>query len=134
MYNDNSDRNNTLPDRIKAIRKAEDLTQAQFSEKTGLSKTLISKLENGERNLSPHSKNAICISLGVNEDYLLHGAGEMFSDKPPTEIINQIAKRYGLCDADKIFLITYLEMDNTAKKYFADFLSKYINNYINYRL
>lgn len=133
MFNGSLD-TGTQAYRIKAIRDALNLSQQAFAERTGNSPALISKLERGERNLTDRMKTSICLTFGVSEKYLMDGVGEMFSNKPHLELINQLAIRFGLSEAEKIFLITYLGLSENTKKACAELLTSFVNDYINSRI
>ena len=47
-----------------------------------MSKTAISRIENGERSLTDQMAKAICSVDGVNETWLKNGIGEMFETRP----------------------------------------------------
>lgn len=68
--------NNSFGDYIKNLRMQKDMTQKEFSEKTGLSASEVSKLENGSRK-KPSAKHLRVIApvLGVPIQELLYRAG-----------------------------------------------------------
>lgn len=68
-----------MNERINKLRKALGLTLEKFGERLGVGKTAISKLEKGERNVTDQMFKSICREFGVNEEWLRHGTGEMFS-------------------------------------------------------
>lgn len=61
---------------IKLLRTQKEMSQKEFAEKTGLSASEVSKLENGERK-KPSAKHLKCIApvLGVSLQDLLYRAG-----------------------------------------------------------
>lgn len=66
----------TQGERVKAIRKAKEMSMEQFGERIGnISKSTISNIENGNRNLTDLMLKSICIEFNVNEDWLRTGAG-----------------------------------------------------------
>lgn len=70
-----------MKDRITALRKDLGMSQAKFAEELSMTRTYISLVENGERNLSARSINDICRLYGVNKDWLENGTGEMYAPK-----------------------------------------------------
>lgn len=63
-------------ERVKAIRKAKEMSMEQFGERIGnISKSTISNIENGNRNLTDLMLKSICSEFNVNEDWLRTGAG-----------------------------------------------------------
>lgn len=77
--------------RIKKLRKELGLTLEKFGEQLGVGKTAISKLENGERNVTEQMFKSICrISWNgkfVNENWLRTGEGDMFLELLPEDEI-----------------------------------------------
>ena len=67
--------------RVKNIRKALNLTQAEFGEKIGLKQNTIATIEIGKRGVTQQLALSICREFGVNLDYLLHGEEPMFAPK-----------------------------------------------------
>ena len=65
----------TQGERVKAIRKAKEMSMEQFGERIGnISKSTISNIENGNRNLTDLMLKSICSEFNVNEDWLRTGA------------------------------------------------------------
>lgn len=66
----------TQGERVKAIRKAKEMSMEQFGERIGnISKSTISNIENGNRSLTDLMLKSICSEFNVNEDWLRTGAG-----------------------------------------------------------
>ena len=66
----------TQGERVKAIRKAKEMSMEQFGERIGnISKSTISNIENGNRNFTDLMLKSICSEFNVNEDWLRTGAG-----------------------------------------------------------
>ena len=59
-----------MNERIRALRKELNLTMEKFGIRLGVGKTAISKLENGERNLTDQMFKSICREFNVSEDWL----------------------------------------------------------------
>lgn len=73
-----------IQERVKALRKHFDLSQAEFGKQLGVSRDVISNLEYGRVAVSDLIINMICAKFGVNEQWLRNGEGEMFP-KPDTD-------------------------------------------------
>ena len=56
--------------KLKELRKKSGLTQEQMAQYMGVDQSLITKLENGSRNLSVTMMDKICDLFGCTEDYL----------------------------------------------------------------
>ena len=69
-----------IGNRIRLLRKAENLTQKDFSKRLLISQSYLSGLENG--NEVPTSKllKLICLEFGVNESWLVNNSGEMYDE------------------------------------------------------
>ena len=68
-----------MKDRIKEIRDALDLSQADFAAKIGVAQTTVAGYEAGARVPRNNIVMLICREFGVNEKWLRTGEGEMFS-------------------------------------------------------
>lgn len=60
-----------IGERLKDLRKMSKLTQEQLANYLNVDQTLITKLENGTRNLNTTLIEKICCLFGCSEDYLL---------------------------------------------------------------
>ena len=70
----------TTGERINNLRKIHlKLTLEEFGNRVGVTKVAISRIENGERNLSDQMCRSICREFHVNETWLRTGEGEMLS-------------------------------------------------------
>lgn len=84
-----------MQNRIKEVRKAAGLSQAEMAKRLSLSRNFVSLLENGERMPSDRTLNDICETFNVNEEWLRTGAGEMFA-QDKDEQLAEMAKEHGL--------------------------------------
>lgn len=66
--------------RIKKLRKALDLTQAEFASRIGTTQNSVANYETGHRNPSSSVINNICKEFHVNETWLRTGSGDMFRE------------------------------------------------------
>lgn len=75
--------------RIKALRNTLHKSQEEFGKYLGLSKSGVSEIEAGRRNVTDQHiimlKN--CSEFNINEDWLRYGKGEMFLEKDIDEEI-----------------------------------------------
>lgn len=65
----------TQGERVKNIRVSLKLTMEKFGERLGVTKTAISRIENGERGLTEQMIKSICREFNVNEDWLRTESG-----------------------------------------------------------
>lgn len=67
-----------IHERLKYIRTVLGLSQLDFSEKTKLSRSYISRCENGSLEINDRYISLVCTNLNVNEIWLRTGEGEPF--------------------------------------------------------
>lgn len=66
-----------MKERIKKIRQAKGMTQAEFADKINLSRNYVAMMEIGQREPSDRTIADICRVYGVDEVWLRTGVGEM---------------------------------------------------------
>lgn len=66
--------------RFKELRKELKLTQAEFAEKMGLSRSYINMIEMGTKTPAERTIKDICRMYNVNYKWLVNGIGEMFTE------------------------------------------------------
>lgn len=82
-----------MGERIRQVRKAFKLKQAEFAEKIGVKPNTITSYETGLRMPSDRTIYDICREFGVNELWLRTGEGEMFRAKTrDVEIAEYVGK------------------------------------------
>ena len=68
-----------MNERLRELRKALKMTQAEFAAKLEMAQNSYSKIETGENSLTEKNIFLICLIFGVNEAWLRTGEGEMFN-------------------------------------------------------
>ena len=99
-----------MNERIKQIRSAAKLTQADFAERIGLSRNYIAQVEMGIRDLSDRAIRDICREFNINEEWLRTGDGDMKTENSTAAEISEAVRRV-LSDKPESFqsaLITVL--------------------------
>ena len=71
----------TLNNRIKLLRKTLGLTEENFAQKIGITKSSVSLLESGQNKASSQTIFILCKEFNVNEEWLRNCTGEMFNDE-----------------------------------------------------
>lgn len=118
----------TIGERIKMIRKKEQLSRRAFGEILGTSENTIVNIE-CERLKRPDQKESlyklICREFGVNEKWLLTGEGKM--EDSSSKDFGAICAEIGANDENaKAALLKYAELTPEDKKLFWDFVEKFL--------
>ena len=82
-----------MNDRIKAIRAALKLTQAEFGKRLSLSQNYIWMIERGDRTPSDRTLMDLCREFSVNEVWLREGVGPMFVERSRRDDLFDYARR-----------------------------------------
>lgn len=69
-----------MNERVRELRKYLGLTLEKFGEPLGVTKTAISRLENGINGITDQMVKSICREYNVNEEWLINGTGDMFTE------------------------------------------------------
>ena len=69
-----------MNERIRELRKSLGLTLEKFGEPIGVKKSTLSSMENGASGVTTQMIKSICREYNVNEEWILNGTGEMFSE------------------------------------------------------
>lgn len=105
-------------ERVKSLRKELKLSQSEFGNILGVSKSAVSIIEKGSGSLSERNAKLICKEFNVDYFWLTEGTGEMFI-KPPDDtkrLIDDIVKQYKLSDESRSILEAYISMDNDQRE------------------
>lgn len=102
--------------RLKQIRLENKMSQEEFGKKIGIeSRSHISALEKGNRNITDRIVNDICREFGVNEEWLREGKEPMYIERDGsfTELLSD------LDDSDddfiKALIKVYMGLDKDSK-------------------
>jgi transcriptional regulator with XRE-family HTH domain len=87
-----------MNERIKKIRKTLDLTQQQLAKLLGIRTVAVTKIENGDTNLSKHNILLICTpnhlkdGKTININWLHTGEGDMFNPASAQSVMDEDGK------------------------------------------
>jgi transcriptional regulator with XRE-family HTH domain len=81
---------NTIQDRILAVRNALGMTQKVFCKGIFVSQSYYANIEQGCRPINDRIIALLCSQYGVSREYLTTGKGEMFSENLPDIQLNQL--------------------------------------------
>lgn len=104
-----------MNERLKAIRKALNLKQDDIGDKIRFSRSHVSSLENGTRELTDRIINDICREFNVNEDWLRYGTGEMFVQSE-TFSLDEKAQKNNLTELEIDIMRGYMDLPATTRK------------------
>lgn len=98
-----------MKERLKELRIALGISQAELGERIGVSRAAISRLESGSNNFTNQMVTSICREFGVNEEWLRTGSGDMFEEISRAEKAAQIVGA-ALGSGDEFILNTFIAL------------------------
>lgn len=116
-----------INERFKELRKAFGLSQEELGNKIGLSKSGISNIESGTRNVTDKHIKLICSEFPINEDWLRTGAGEM-KKKTPFDTMEQLKKEFDLDEFSFNLVHEYLKLAPAQREKVRDFFYRVIES------
>ena len=111
-----------MNDRLKFIRKALNLKQEEFGEIIKFSRSHVSSLENGTRELTDRIISDVCREFNVNENWLRTGEGgeaNMFL-RPATFSLDEEAKKSNLSELEIAIMRSYMSLDRATRDKLMD--------------
>ena len=122
-----------MKERIKELRKTLGLTLEEFGNKLGVTKTTISRIENGVNSVTNQMLTSICRTFDVREEWLRTGDGKMFEDSlDEDEVAAYVAE---LLDPDNPFadliieiMRTYSQLDPVSQAALKKFSEHLVEN------
>ncbi|MDE5757656.1 MAG: helix-turn-helix domain-containing protein [Allobaculum sp.] len=113
----------TENERVREVRKSQNLTLETFGTRLGVGRAAISNIERGQRNVTEQMRKAICREFNINYNWLVYGEGEMISNLPHS-ILSDICTAYN-CDDDDLKLIeAYLESDPDVRAAIKQYIKR----------
>lgn len=106
-----------MNENIKKLRQELGLTMEEFGKNLGVTRSAISNIENGYRNLTEQMVLAICNVYNVNEQWLRNGTGDMFVEDTDS-LIEKIISDYPLDKLSQTILKTYIELEPKKREIF----------------
>ena len=119
-----------MKERIRQLRKALNLSQADFGKKVGVTFSTIGGYEQGRRNVSSAVFKSICREYNVNEEWLRTGKGEMFNKEEDTEDNVKLGGELYQISQDKMllrFIDEYLKLSNENQSAIWNFIENLAN-------
>lgn len=125
--------------RFRKLREAFDKTQTDWANIIGLSRSGITAIESGQRNVTEKHIKLLCLEpidgKYVNEDWLRNGNGDMFKERSPSEEVGYFVEEileydgHGNPFYDMIIemMKTYVELDEKSQTVIQDYFKKVSN-------
>ena len=114
-----------MKERLKAIRSALKLTQAEFAKSIELTRATIAAYEGGHLDVSDRTIKDICRVHNINEQWLRTGEGPMFREQDNLDnmLAAEVAKLVrSQDDFTKKLVYQYLALPQDAKDKVKDFV------------
>ncbi len=125
----------TQGERVNEVRKKSQLTMDQFGERLGVTKTAISYVVNGKRNLTEQMLKSICREFSVDEEWLRTGDGDMPQKLSEEEEVASLVSNLLEDGRDNPFfgiileiVQTYNELSPTSQKVLQEASKKLVEN------
>lgn len=110
---------------MKLLRKRLNISQEAFGIRLGVTGAGISKIENGQRNLTEQMIILICREFNINERWLRYGEGEIFKEKLPYDI-EQFAVTYNLDELDIKIIQEYINLNANHRKVLKEYILRIV--------
>lgn len=114
----------TIGERIKEVRKSNNLTQTDFGKQVKISGASVSMIEKGINNPSDQTITLICSKFNVSEQWLRTGEGEM-SAKSYEDALEAMCAERGLSHADYVAIRNLMEMPTEARDAVTAYMLKF---------
>ena len=110
----------TIGQRLKNIRLALHLKQAEFGQRIGLSQPTIGQYEKETRPITERVISQLVAEYNINEEYLRHGTGEMFVSHR-ADLVTELAAKLQLTNREQQLLLAYSTFPVDKRENFLDF-------------
>lgn len=109
----------TIGERIKKVRKENNLTQQTFAEKLGNTQNTIARYETDRVTPSSSAVTLICKTYNIREEWLRTGDGEMHARQEAISLNDPT-----LDNMDKSILQSYLKMPPVRRAFFKEWIGE----------
>ena len=108
-----------MNERIKELRSILGLSTEKFGARVGVTRSAISRIENGVVNVTDQMQKSICREFNVNEEWLRNGTGEMFNNLSQDEELAYIVGQ-ALPQADDYVKDIFIALGRLSQEFTAD--------------
>jgi len=116
-----------LNERIKELRTILGLSAEKFGSRVGVTRSAISRIENGVVNVTEQMILSVCREFNVREEWLRNGSGEMFLDFTEDEF-SKAAATLSNDSFVRSLIVEYWKLDEDSKQLFRDFIHRLSDN------
>ena len=99
-----------MNNRLRLLRKSTGKSQEEFGKIIGISKSGVSDIENGRRNVTEQHIKFLMLELNINEDWLRTGRGDMFIQLDKEDEITKWLGSLMKPDDDNEFIRRFVHM------------------------
>lgn len=124
----------TINERVKYIRKSNNLTQKDFSIRIRVKQNTVSYMEKNGSTVTEQNIFTICNEFDVNVDWLKEGKGDIWKQLTDSQKVMKYTAML-LKDADsviasaiKAFIVTYEQLDDAGKETIDNIAVQYLDN------
>ncbi|MEK5069777.1 helix-turn-helix transcriptional regulator [Sporosarcina sp. FSL K6-1508] len=103
-----------MNERLKQLRKQLSLNQNEMAERMNLSRSHISSLENGVREITDRIINDVCREFDIKEEWIRTGKGEMFVQSE-TFSLDEKAQKNNLTELEIDIIQSYMELNKETR-------------------
>lgn len=111
-----------MNERINELRKLLRLTMEEFGKRLGVTRSAISNIESGKRNVTDQMVFSICREFNVDEIWLRTGKGEIFQKAPESEL-DALVKKYNLSDSARILIEKFVNLRPAQQDMIINFMN-----------
>lgn len=108
-----------MNERIKELRAALGLSTEKFGARVGVTRSAISRIENGVVNVTEQMQKSVCREFNVNQEWLRNGTGEMFNTLSQDEELAYIVGQ-ALPRADDFVKDTFVALGRLSQEFTPD--------------
>jgi transcriptional regulator with XRE-family HTH domain len=109
--------------RIYKIREDQKISQEEFANRLGVTKSAISGYETGRRTPTEQMIKSICREFCIEEKWLRTGEGKM-KQYNPEDALSEVLRLYNCSEFEANFFRSYFELTVEERTNFSDYLEK----------
>lgn len=119
----------SVGERIKKVRRSNDLTQQEFANRIGSKRNTVATYEMGRTDPSAAVISLICREFKISETWLRTGEGEMNIPKPENTI-DKLIEEFHLGDTEKQIILEFLHLDARDRQGVIEYVRRLSQNQV----